>query len=106
MDIRALRSCYPERKTSDSPDNCSQTPILWATRNGHEAVVELLLGQKDVNSDRPNKRCQTPISRDIRNGYRAVANLIRGQKDTNVDRDNTGGLPYSRILLKSLAMVS
>jgi len=29
------------------------TPLVWAAGNGHEAVVELLLGWADLDTDKP-----------------------------------------------------
>jgi len=31
------------------------TPLAWAVGNGHEAVVELLLGRADINPDKPDE---------------------------------------------------
>ena len=42
----------------DSKDKDNQTPLLWAARSGHEAVVKLLLVKEgvDPNSKGEEKR--------------------------------------------------
>lgn len=40
---------------ADSKDESSQTPLWFAARNGHEAVVRLLTERDDVEADSKNK---------------------------------------------------
>jgi len=38
----------------DRPGSNGRTPVSWAARNGHTAVVQLFHGSKDVSSDSPD----------------------------------------------------
>ena len=56
----------------DKPDDGGQTPLWWASKNGHEEVVKLLLRPRDVSPDRPGNYGQTPLSLAARNGRDGV----------------------------------
>jgi len=80
----------------NSMDETGVRPLIWAARKGHEAVVKLLLGRKDVNPDSPDRNGRTPISWAARNGYDAVVKLLLERKDANPDRlDIYGQTPIS-----------
>jgi len=72
------------------------TPILWAAMRGHEAVVKLLLGRKDINPDRPDYYLggRTPLSWAAGNGHEAVVKLLLGCEDVNPNKsDNCAFTP-------------
>jgi ankyrin repeat protein len=61
----------------DSKDSYGRTPLTWAAKGGHEAVVKLLLetGKVDVNSKDMNG--QTPLSWAAEGGHEAVVKLLQ-----------------------------
>jgi len=78
-------------------DETGTTSLLLAAMNGHEAVVELLLGHEDINPDGPDNSGRTPISWAARNGHETVVKLLLGREGINPDRpDNRGQTPISR----------
>jgi len=82
--------CYDINRT----DQVGATPLTWAAHNGHEGVVELLLGRRDVIPDMPDNKGRTPFSYAVERGYGGVAKLLLGRKDVIPDRpDNEGGTP-------------
>ena len=68
------------------PDNKGQTPLLLAAWNGHDRVVELLLGREDVSPDRPDKYGRTPLWFAAQNGRGAVVKLLLRRKDVDPDK--------------------
>src|SRR5262249_22558006 len=62
---------------ADWKDKDGHTPLFWAARNGHGAVVKLLLetGKVDVDS-KDGRFGLTPLSWAARNGHEAVVKLL------------------------------
>jgi len=67
-------------------DETGATPLLWAAMKGHETVVKLLLGWKEVNPDRPDDDGRTPLSWAAGNGHGEVVKLLLGRKDVDPNR--------------------
>jgi ankyrin repeat protein len=66
-------------KKSHSPDlkdSYGRTPLSWASRNGQEVIVELLLGIKGIKPDSKDNWGQTPLSWAARNGHETVVKLL------------------------------
>ena len=60
----------------DAVDNeYGQTPLSWATKKGHEAVLRLLL-YKGATVDVVDKSGRTPLSWDAERGHEATARLL------------------------------
>jgi len=60
---------------ADSKDRDGRTPLSWAARNGHEAVVKLLL-EKGAELETKSSNGQTPLSWAARSGREAVVELL------------------------------
>jgi len=75
-------------------DGGRRTPLFWAAGNGHERVVELLLGLEGIIPDVPGDCGQTPLSCAARNGHDGVVKLLLEREDVRPDRpDNRGQTP-------------
>jgi len=71
-------------------------PLVWAARNGHEGVVEILLGREDVNPDKPDDNDRTPLCYAAWNGHEGVVKILLGREDVNPDKpDRWGRTPRS-----------
>ncbi|KAF8243907.1 hypothetical protein K440DRAFT_663812 [Wilcoxina mikolae CBS 423.85] len=73
------------------------SPLSWAARAGHEAVVRLLLARDDVEADSKDTRYgQTPLSWAAEKGHEAVVRLLLARDDVEADsKDEDGGTPLS-----------
>jgi len=77
------------------------TPLAWASPNGHEGVVKLLLEREEVNPDRPSRRGQlppkdsqgsrTPLSYAAEGGYEGVVKLLLEREEVNPDKPDNDG---------------
>jgi ankyrin repeat protein len=78
----------------DLKNNDGWTPLQLATRNGHEAVVKLLL-EKGAELESKDNYGQTPLSYATKNGHEAVVKLLL-EKGTELEsKDNGGRTPLS-----------
>jgi hypothetical protein len=60
----------------DFKDRAGTTPLWWAARNGHEAIVKLLLATSQVEVDVKNRYGETPLMWAALNGHEAVVKLL------------------------------
>ncbi|KAK8923034.1 Ankyrin repeat domain-containing protein 50 [Metarhizium anisopliae] len=68
----------------DIRDRDRRTPLSWAARNGHEAVVKLLI-EKGANTETTESYYgQTPLLWAARNGHKAVVKLLI-EKGANIE---------------------
>ncbi|CZR52125.1 related to heterokaryon incompatibility protein [Phialocephala subalpina] len=80
----------------DLKDKTSRTPLSWATGNGHEAVVKLLLETGKVEVDSKDNQGRTPLSWATGKGHEAVVKLLLETSKVEVDsKDKTGRTPLS-----------
>ena len=80
----------------DSKDGYGQTPLSWAAKEGHEAVVNLLLDTGKVNINLEDSEGRTPLSWAAGNGHKAVVKLLLKTGKVEADlKDNKGKTPLS-----------
>jgi len=74
----------------DSSSKSGRTPLSWAAGNGHEGIVKLLLGRKDVNPDTPDtERGRTPLCWAAGSGHEGIVKLLLGRKGVNPNTTET-----------------
>ena len=58
-------------------------PLSWAAREGHEAVVKLLLAE-EVDTDSKDKYGWTPLSLAVQKGKREIVKLLQPHKNPSL----------------------
>jgi len=76
---------------SDEEGYLDRTPLTWATYNGHEKVVEILLGCSEVTPDKPDKYGQTPLGYAARNGHEGIVKILLGREEVTPDKPGNYG---------------
>jgi ankyrin repeat protein len=78
--LAVVRLLLDRDDVAAQPNNCfGQTPLFWASGNGHKAVVELLLEQPAVCADAKDCAGQTPLFRAAEKGHAAVVAMLLDQ---------------------------
>ena len=67
-------------------DSMANTPLAWAARNGHEAVVEILLGKNDIDPNRPGESGQTPLFLAAYRGHARIVKVLLGPDHIEPDK--------------------
>ena len=70
---------------ADIADINGHTPLAWAAESGHEGMVKLLLGRKDVNPDSRDRNGGTPLRWAALSGHEGIVKLLLGRKEVNPD---------------------
>jgi len=82
----AIIALLKNRNDQDCRDTYGRTPLWWAVREGHEAVVKLLQERDDIAADSKDEYGWTPLWWAARGGYEAVVKLL-------LERDNVAADP-------------
>lgn len=78
-----------QRHNPDPNNKQEQTPLSWAAKNGHEAVVALLLEKDGVDPDSKDEIGRTPLSWAASNGHEAVVKLLLTKSGSNPEFKDT-----------------
>jgi len=76
---------------TDQSDCMGFTALMWAARQGNEAVVEFLITEGDVNPNKPDNSGQTPLWNASENGHEGVVKLLPERGDISPDKPDNGG---------------
>lgn len=79
----------------NTKDSDGMTPLAWATRKGHEAVVQLLIERDDVDTNIQDNYGQTPLLRAATYGHEAVVRLLIDRGVEIDSRYSKGRTPLS-----------
>ena len=74
---------------ADLVNENSETPLSFAAKKGHIAIVELFLSRDDVNADHKVKFGNTPLALAARNGHESVVKLLLSRNDVDVHSENS-----------------
>ena len=75
--IEDIATVFLLHGTTDLKASDGMTPLLWAARNGHEAVVKLLLDTGEVDVDSKDLGySHTPLLWAAKNGHAAIVKLL------------------------------
>jgi len=67
-------------------DCVGNTPLVWAAGNGHEGVVKILLGGRDINPNNPDSNGRAPLLCAAQSGHEGVVKMLLGRGDVNPDQ--------------------
>jgi hypothetical protein len=86
---KIIRKCDVDIDTKDY--HYDRTPLLWAARNGHEAVLKVLLDGKAKTESKDRRNGRTPLSLAAQNGHDAVVKVLLDGKANIESMDNYDG---------------
>ena len=66
-------------------DTWGRTPLAWAAESGHEGIVRLLLGRKEVDPNSRDDDGQTPLRQAAMNGHEGIVKLLLDRKEVDLD---------------------
>ena len=95
---------YYSNGTTSTPtksDDYGRTPFWGAVLNGHEGVVEILLGRNDVNPDAQDIDGRTPLCCAAQNGHEGFVKMLLERDDVNFNKaDDYGRTPLHYAIME------
>ncbi|KFY29889.1 hypothetical protein V493_02217 [Pseudogymnoascus sp. VKM F-4281 (FW-2241)] len=92
----AAQKFLREEANAQATTEFCRTPLLLAAKDGHEAVVKLLLEKQGVEPNSKDNNSQTPLSLAAESGYGAVVRLLPAKDSVDPDpKDSYGQTPLS-----------
>lgn len=82
--ISKLETAFGKKHLELPKGRFGRTPLLWAAKNRHEAVVRLLL-EKGADVDEQDLNRQTPLLWAAKNGHETIVKLLL-EKGADVDK--------------------
>ena len=73
-------------------DFAGTIPLLWAAWNGHDGVVEILLGWGDISPGKQDNFGGTPLRYASEYSYAGVVNILLERDEVNPDKLDVSGL--------------
>jgi len=67
------------------------TPLVWAARNGHERVVEILLKRDDVSPNKPGNYGETPLWNAAMNGHEGAVKMLLERDEVSPNKPDKDG---------------
>jgi len=81
-------------KNMNATDEDGRKLLLWASRNGHEAVVKVLFDANRVDADSKDSNGWTPLCWASRNGHEGVVKVLLNSGKVDADsKDSNGWTP-------------
>ncbi|KAL9069859.1 MAG: hypothetical protein Q9157_006019 [Trypethelium eluteriae] len=75
----------------DSKDSYGLTPLSWAAKKGHEAVVRQLLATEKVDIDAKDEAGQTPLLWAAKGGHEAVVRQLLATEKVDINMKDKAG---------------
>ena len=79
-------------------DCVGNTPLVWASSEGHEGVVKILLGRSDIIPNKPDRSGQTPVTCASISGHGGVVKMLLEHRGANPQKSDAGyrtSLPWA-----------
>ena len=72
-------------------DCVGNTPLVWASWNGWEGVVKILLGDGGANPNKPDRYGHTPLCCAVLNGHEEVVKILLEREDVDPNKGDKYG---------------
>ncbi|KAH0555888.1 hypothetical protein GP486_006166 [Trichoglossum hirsutum] len=89
----AVRALLQKKVEADAKDTYDQTPLSWAARNGHDAVVKVLLENGADPGSKDTQYGRTPLLWAIKSKHEAATKLLLEKEANPGSRDKDGWTP-------------